>query len=491
MFKRKLKPKGLGVITLSDKEIADRLRFHGLTEEDLGVIQYWGDVCESALGGLVETFYDHILGNHVTTGIIKKHTTVEKQKPLIVKYLRTLFTGVIDDAYIKQRVIVGRVHDNIDLDSNWYVAMYEVIRSQLLDAVRQKAAPEEIQEFRSALDRLVQVDIALVMTALTDSRRDKIEEIGRQQAAQAKEASTFLNTLGSALEGLAQYDLSTRLVAPCSEEYEPIKGAFNNAVENLDTTLGVVSKTAKMVTQIASSVSQGGELLANTTTDQASALEQISASLQSLEELSSSNSISSKSAAEISEQAEHRADAGQEGMARLSTAINEIKDAADQTARIVKTIDEIAFQTNLLALNAAVEAARAGDAGTGFAVVADEVRSLALRSAEAARTTAGLIDDTVTSADRGVALNADVTTLLDQVIVEVRKINEVMTTILQASTQQESGIGELNLAINQVNTATQQNAASAEESSATSTELMQYAAELQSTIGPFKISNSE
>ena len=110
----------------------------------------------------------------------------------------------------------------------------------------------------------------------------------------------------------------------------------------------------------------------------------------------------------MAEQARSSADKGVESMGRMSSAINRIKSSSDSTAKIVKTIDEIAFQTNLLALNAAVEAARAGDAGKGFAVVAEEVRNLAMRSAEAAKNTANLIEDAVKNSENGVAINAEV-----------------------------------------------------------------------------------
>ncbi|MBL4636224.1 MAG: hypothetical protein JKY56_20355, partial [Kofleriaceae bacterium] len=199
----------------------EQIAFQGLTERDLGVVLTWADVCLSAMPQLVVTFYQHISTNHYTQGIIYKHTTVEKQKPLIIKYLETLFTGVIDDGYIQRRIIVGRVHDNIDLDSNWYVAMYEVIRSQLLTAVELKATTSDFKEFQAALRRLLSLDTALVMTALTDSRRDRLEEASRSQAQQAQEASDFLAGMSAALQSLANYDLSARLTGHCGDDYIP------------------------------------------------------------------------------------------------------------------------------------------------------------------------------------------------------------------------------------------------------------------------------
>ncbi len=487
MFRRN-RSVAVGKIQITSAFMREQIAFQRLTERDLGLVKTWADVCLATMPQLVTIFYQHISANHHTMAIIKEHTTVERQKPLVIKYLETLFTGVIDDGYIQRRIAVGRAHDNIDLDSNWYVAMYEVIRSQLLTAVELKATASDFKDFQAALRRLLSLDIALVMTALTDSRRDRLEESSRAQAQQAQEASDFLMGMSAALQSLANYDLSARFTSDCGDDYQPIKQAFNQAVENLDRTLNTVSRTTKQVHLIVQNVNSGGNTLATTATEQAGALEEISATLRSLSSLSTGNSEASESASQIAQAAQKRADDGQAGMTTLSEAIEGIKTAADQTARIVKTIDEIAFQTNLLALNAAVEAARAGDAGKGFAVVADEVRSLALRSAEAARTTAGLISDTVSSANRGVELNVEVTALLDQVIEEVRKINGVLVSILAASREQAGGIVELDKTVGHLNISTQQNAATAEESSASSSELQQHVGELQRVIGPFTLS---
>jgi uncharacterized phage infection (PIP) family protein YhgE len=145
-------------------------------------------------------------------------------------------------------------------------------------------------------------------------------------------------------------------------------------------------------------------------------------------------------------------------MQRLSGAIDRIKTSADETAKIVKTIDEMAFQTNLLALNAAVEAARARDAGRGFAVVAEDVRNLAIRSAEAAKNTAQMIEESVQNADEGVALNHEVLQNLEEITTQVDKVSRVMGEITAASEQQTEGVEQINKAVEQMNQVIQQNA---------------------------------
>jgi len=173
---------------------------------------------------------------------------------------------------------------------------------------------------------------------------------------------------------------------------------------------------------------------------------------------------------------------GTESMQRMSQAIARIKQSSDQTGKIIKTIDEIAFQTNLLALNAAVEAARAGEAGKGFAVVAEEVRNLAQRSAEAARTTADMIEGSVKNADNGVAISKEVAESLGEIAEGSRKVNDLVGEIAAASNEQSQGIDQISTAVTQMDQITQSNAANAEESASASEELSAQAEELSRMV---------
>jgi methyl-accepting chemotaxis protein len=163
--------------------------------------------------------------------------------------------------------------------------------------------------------------------------------------------------------------------------------------------------------------------------------------------------------------------------------------ASGATAGVVKTIDEIAFQTNLLALNAAVEAARAGDAGRGFAVVAEEVRALAIRAAEAARTTAELIDQSVRSADAGAALTGTVLRHLDDITGHAHRLGEVMAEVAAASEQQRHGVEQITAAIGQMSGATQHAAATAEESAAAAEELAGQSRALAERVSAFRLAD--
>jgi methyl-accepting chemotaxis protein len=174
-------------------------------------------------------------------------------------------------------------------------------------------------------------------------------------------------------------------------------------------------------------------------------------------------------------------------MSELCQAMDQIKSTSDRTAQIVRTIDEIAFQTNLLALNAAVEAARAGDAGKGFAVVAEEVRNLAMRSADAARSTSLMIADSVKSADRGVELNANVAKSFSQIQTQVGNVVEVMEEISAAVTTQAEGVVGINRMVEDLSRNTQSSAATTEQSASAALELSSQAESLRDLVSVFKL----
>jgi methyl-accepting chemotaxis protein len=477
-----------GEIVVSDPEIRTQLQFHGVTEEDLGSIAAWGDVCREVMDHLVDEFYKHILSNATTRGILETHTTVERQRPMLTRYVLTMFSGRIDDQYIAYRRHVGVKHDDINLDSNWYVAMYELIRQVLTQAVRTAGASQrQLAQFTTALSRLIQVDIALVITALTNARRAKIEALKEQEKQKASEAADFLSELAAVLQRLAACDLTARVQGDYPEAYTKIQQALNTAVDNLGQALTQVAVGAEQVAAASDQISRGSQDLAQGASEQASTLEEISSSLQEMTMMSKQNAANAQEARGLAENAHQSADQGATSMQRLSQAIEAIKTASDETANIVKTIDEIAFQTNLLALNAAVEAARAGDAGKGFAVVAEEVRNLAMRSAEAAKTTAQLIVEAIQKAESGVVINQEVLGNLEEIATHVRHMSTVIGEIAAASSQQQQGVEQLNTAVEQLNQITQATAASSEEAASAAEELSGQATEMQHMVGTFQL----
>jgi methyl-accepting chemotaxis protein len=183
----------------------------------------------------------------------------------------------------------------------------------------------------------------------------------------------------------------------------------------------------------------------------------------SISSVAANTSQTAQQASAISQGATSAADEANLAVNKMSGAIAEIHRSAEQTAKIIRAIDEIAFQTNLLALNAAVEAARAGEAGKGFAVVAEEVRNLSQRSAQAARDTAGLIEQSVGNAKSGVAISGEVAAALSQITTANGKLNQLVGEIAAASQQESDGIDQVNAAVAEIDQVTQSTATAARE----------------------------
>lgn len=243
-----------------------------------------------------------------------------------------------------------------------------------------------------------------------------------------------------------------------------------------------LSKDSDQVAHASQQVAQSSQAMAEGVTEQASSLEETSASLEEMASMTKQNAATIQQTNGMAHDAQTAAQQGREAMQRMSEAIDAIKSSSDETARIVKTIDEIAFQTNLLALNAAVEAARAGEAGAGFAVVAEEVRNLAQRSAEAARDTAALIDGSRHNADNGVQVSLEVGDTLAQVAERIVKMSQLLDEIAAASNEQSQGIDQINAAMAQMDQVTQSNAANSEEAAAASEQLSAQAEELNNMV---------
>jgi methyl-accepting chemotaxis protein len=232
-----------------------------------------------------------------------------------------------------------------------------------------------------------------------------------------------------------------------------------------------LTSVAEQVSQASSQVASSGQMLASGASEQAANLEETSASLEEIAGITRQNAESSRTADARSRDAQVAAHDGAATVTGMSAAVASIKDGAERTAKIIKTIDEIAFQTNLLALNAAVEAARAGDAGSGFAVVAEEVRNLAKRSADAAQSTAALIAESQERADRGVETSVEVAAALERIAGSVDEVAQLAAAIATASVQQDQGIEQVNVAVAEMDKVTQSSVAIAEESAAASEEL--------------------
>ena len=243
-----------------------------------------------------------------------------------------------------------------------------------------------------------------------------------------------------------------------------------------------LSDGSNQVSSAASQVSGSSQSLAEGASEQAASLEETSSSLEEMASMTKRNSENAQKANDLAKHARTAADKGVGDMQAMSSAMEAIKTSSDDIAKIIKTIDEIAFQTNILALNAAVEAARAGEAGMGFAVVADEVRNLAQRSAQAAKETAAKIEGAIAKTGQGVEISSKVAQTLNEIVTKARQVDELVAEVASASREQTQGTTQINTAVGQMDKVTQSNAANAEESAAAAEELNAQATVMKESV---------
>ncbi len=252
---------------------------------------------------------------------------------------------------------------------------------------------------------------------------------------------------------------------------------------SLSEVINGLSGGSSQVDSASKQLSQSSQMMAESASQQAASLEETSSSLEEISAQIKQNAKNSTTAEESIRTTQPLVKNGIEAMSRMNKTMADIKDAAMETSKIIKTIDDIAFQTNLLALNAAVEAARAGEAGKGFAVVAEEVRNLAYKSAQAAKNTAELIERSQTESDRGLNVATEMSERLEKISKSVGDLSTLVVEISAASDEQATGISQINTAMSEMDKTVQNNASSSEETASAAEELTSQAEELNYMVG--------
>ena len=244
-----------------------------------------------------------------------------------------------------------------------------------------------------------------------------------------------------------------------------------------------LNKGADRVASASNQISSSSQSMAEGASNQAASIEETSASMEEMASMTLRNAKIAGQADSLMSETNKVVQSANKSMSELTQSMVAISRAGQKTSDIIKTIDEIAFQTNLLALNAAVEAARAGEAGAGFAVVADEVRNLAMRAADAAKTTSELIEGTVQKVSQGSTLVSKTNEAFDTLSQSAAKVGQILSQISQASKEQSTGIQQVSMAISEMDTVVQKNAANSEESAASAVDLSTEAKQLRNFVG--------
>ena len=303
------------------------------------------------------------------------------------------------------------------------------------------------------------------LVKLNESETSQSSKAAQSEAVLAKVISIIVMTVGVIVGVLLAWFITRSITKP---------------IKVVVTTL---NEGSSQVASAAGQLSASSQSLAEGATEQAASLEETSSSLEEMSSMIKKNTDNAQRTNDLAKQARGAAETGAADMQTMGAAMSDIKSSSDDVAKIIKTIDEIAFQTNILALNAAVEAARAGEAGMGFAVVADEVRNLAQRAAQAAKETSGKIETAVSKTAQGVQISAKVAQSLQEIVAKVRQVDELAAEVATASKDQSQGIEQVNSAVTQMDKVTQSNAANAEESASASEELNTQAEVLRGAVG--------
>ncbi|MDR2899762.1 MAG: methyl-accepting chemotaxis protein [Clostridiales bacterium] len=302
-----------------------------------------------------------------------------------------------------------------------------------------------------------------------------------------KNVASYIDEISGVLDALADNDLNQNITREYVGKFSNIKVALLNIISTFNRVISEIFQAAEQVASGSSSISESSMSLAQGATEQASSIQELNATVQTITDSTRKNAEDARDAEEFSNHSKDSAAKGDSDMAQMLKAMDGIKESSNGISQIIKVIDDIAFQTNLLALNAAVEAARAGEHGKGFAVVAEEVRNLAARSRSSANETSVLIAESVNRINEGMAIADNTADALRSIVSGVSRVSEIITGIASASQEQAVAIEQVMEGIHQITDVVQNNSATSEETASASEQLSSQADLLRGLVDVFKL----
>ncbi len=440
--------------------------------------------------------YAFPVGHHTAFGLVALHAGFVVLETGVLVWMSLTLAAEVSEADALQAVARELARGNVDVEvsggdmADAYRTVVVAVRSLVAEATGVSGATRRNDFTHRGNVALFEGSFRQVIEGLNESM-DTVQSAHHEAEQQRDAVLGFLAALRTAVDRVADRDMTARLEGQFEGDQSDAQQAFNDAIARLEETLADASQLSTRCRDASNDITDGSVRLSRGASDQAAAIEETAASLQELSAMTESTSTHAREGRALADTTSTAAASSVQAMNALSDAMGRIKRSADETAKIVRTIDEIAFQTNLLALNAAVEAARAGDAGRGFAVVADEVRALALRSAEAARNTTELIADSVTHTATGARLSGDVSARLADIETHVNRVRDVISEIASANEQQAEGVKQITTAMEQVGRITIDTSGNAEQSQEIAGALSAEAERMALLLSEFKVRTTD
>ena len=373
----------------------------------------------------------------------------------------------------------------------WIFVLVSSVIGAAITYVISSTIVNPIKKVTNVAQEIAQGNFDVTLTVDSKDEVGKLAESFNQTLVQLNNYQDYIDEISDSLEKIGDGDLQIVLEKEYAGQFKKLKDNLEALVEHLSETLLQIQQSSEQVDSGALQIANGAQALSQGATEQASSIAELSSSIANVTEQVKQNADSAKQARDKAGSAGTELENSNTQMQNMMSSMNDITGKAAEISKIIKIIDDIAFQTNILALNAAVEAARAGAAGKGFAVVADEVRNLAAKSAEAARNTSVLIEETIDSVNSGSAIAQETAKSLIESAQKAMEAIKLIDNIALASQDQAIAISQVNLGVEQISSVIETNAATAEESAAASEELSGQSNVLKDLVSTFNFRQSD